>query len=567
MIEPRIYRAAFVPALLAVVLTMFSFQSRPRALEQGLAADVLFDGNQATQLAARIAAESPDRRPGTPGNLATAQLVADTFDARGFGGGPGPRPLVQRFSHAGRELVNVVGRRAGSSRRQIVIVAERDAATVPEAPGSAADTAALMQLARVYQGRPSEKTLVLASVDGSNLGQAGARRLVDALPAPELVDAVIVISDLGSRTSDGPLLQAWSNDSSRAGIGLQRTAAESIRQELDSSAGGSSALGQLARLSFPIGIGAQGVLLEKGYDAVRISGSGELPPEGDGPPEAIDPDRLGGLGRATLRTVTAVDQGPRPEHGPRSYIQAVSQVLPGWVLLFLSGSLLLPVLVASVDAFARARRRQLDVLRWLRWLGAWVAPFLAALAVAQLLALVGATPSPPAAPVPPNVLPLDGAALGVLAGVLAAMVLAFFLARWLAARPEPGLMEELSLGAGVALGLVIAAGSLLLWLVNPYAGLLVVPAAHLWMLLALTRPLPPRRARAALIAIGAAPAVLAAIYYMFALSVDPLSGLWYLLMLVTGHSVGIVTSLIACVMLAAACATVETAIRWPDVQV
>ena len=565
MIEPRIYRAAFVPALLAVVLTMFSFQSRPRPLEQGLAADVLFDGNQASQLAARIAAESPDRRPGTPGDLATAQLVAGTFEARGFGGGPDSGPLVQRFSHAGRELVNVVGRRAGSSRRQIVIVAERDAATVPDAPGSAADTAALMQFARVYQGRPSEKTLVLASVDGSNLGQAGARRLADALPEPELVDAVIVVSDLGSRTSDGPLLQAWSNDSSRAGIGLQRTAAESIRQELDSSAGGAGALGQLARLSFPIGIGAQGVLLEKGYDAVRISGSGELPPEGNGPPEAIDPDRLGGLGRAALRTITAVDQGPRPEHGPRSYIQAVSQVLPGWVLSLLTGALLLPVLVASVDAFARARRRHIDVLRWMRWLGVWVAPFLAALAVAQFLALVGATPSPPAAPVPPDVLPLDGPALGVLGGVLASMILAFFLARWLAARPEP--MDELDLGAGVALALVIAAGSLLLWLVNPYAGLLVVPAAHLWMLLALTRPLPPRRGRAVLIAIGVAPAVLAAIYYMFALSVDPLSGLWYLLMLVTGHSVGIVTSLIACVMLAAACATVETAVRWPDVQV
>src|SRR5215213_9892708 len=251
---------------------MFSFQSRPRPLQQGLAADVLFDGNQASQLAARIAAESPDRRAGTPGNLATAQLVADTLAARGFGGGSGRRPLVQRFSHDGRELVNVVGRRAGSSRRQIVIVAERDAATVPEAPGSAADTAAIMQLARVYQGRPSEKTLVLASVDGSNLGQAGARRLVDALPAPELVDAVIVVSDLGSRTSDGPLLQAWSNDSTRAGVGLQRTVADSIRQELGSSAGGSGALGQLARLSFPIGLGSQGVLLEHGYDAVRISG-------------------------------------------------------------------------------------------------------------------------------------------------------------------------------------------------------------------------------------------------------------------------------------------------------
>jgi hypothetical protein len=567
VIEPRIYRAAFVPALLAVVLTMFSFESRPRPVPQGLAADVLFDGNQAAELANRIASEAPDRRAGTRGDRATAALVGDAFAARGFGGGGGSRPVVQRFSHAGDQLVNVVGRRAGSSRRQIVIVAARDAAVVPDVPGTAADTAALMQLARVFQGRPSRKTLVLASVDGSNLGQVGARELVAELPRPGLVDAILVISDLGARTHDGSFLQAWSNDSTRAGIGLQRTVADSIRQELGTPVGETGTFGQLARLSFPIGIGDQGVLLEQGYDAVRISGSGELPPDGNGPPEALEPDRLGSLGRATLRTITALDEGARPEHGPESYIQAVSQVLPGWVLSLLAGTLLLPVLVASVDAFARARRRHVDVLRWMRWIGAWVAPFLAALALAQFLALVGATPSPPPAPVPPEVLPLDGAALGVLAGVAVGMGLALFLARWLAVRPDRELEGEPDLGAGVALGLTIAAGSLLLWLVNPFAGLLVVPAAHLWMLLALTRPLPGRRVRIALIAVGLTPAVLVAIYYMFALSVDPLSGVWYLLMLVTGHSVGLLTSLIACVMLAAACATVETAIRWPDVQV
>jgi hypothetical protein len=566
VIEPRIYRAAFVPALLAVVLTMFSFQSRPRPLPQGLAADVLFDGNQAAELADRIAAEAPDRRPGSRGNLATAELVADAFAVRGFGGGSGTRPEIQRFTHAGKELVNVIGRRAGSSRRQVVIVAARDAATTPDVPGSAADTAALMQIARVYQGRPSEKTLVLASVDGSNLGEVGARQLVEALPTPDFVDAVLVISDLGAERADGPVLQAWSNDSGRSGIGLQRTLAESVRQELGGSAGGSGTLGQLARLSFPLGIGSQGVLLEEGYDAVRLSGSGELPPDGDGPPDALDPDRLGALGRATLRTLSAVDQGPRPEHGPESYLQAVSQVLPGWVLSLLAGSLLLPVLVASVDAFARARRRHVDVLMWLRWLGAWLAPFLAALAVAEFLALVGATPAPPPAPVPPDVLPVDGAALGVMAGIAAAMVLAFLLARWLATRPDPDLERPTGPGSGVALALVISAGALLLWLVNPYAGLLTVPAAHLWMLLAVTRPLPSRRTRGLLIAIGAAPVVLVAVYHVFALSVDPLHGTWYLVMLVTGHSVGVLTSLIACVMLAAACATVEAALRWPDVQ-
>src|SRR4051812_42696514 len=479
---------------------MFSFESRPGPLRQGLSADVLFDGNQAAELAGRIAAQEPDRRAGSQGDRATARLVADAFAARGFAGGAGSRPVEQRFTTDGKGLVNVVGRRAGSSRRQVVIVAARDAASVPDAPGSASDTAALMQIARVYQGRPSKKTLVLASIDGSHLGQAGARRLIDVLPEPDLVDAVVVVSDLGAK-GGGPAVQAWSNDSTRAGIALQRTATESIRLERGGAGGGgSSTFGQVARLSFPIGIGAQGVLLDSGYDSVRLSGSGELPPGGNGPPEAIDPDRLGGLGRATLRTVTALDQGPRPEHGPKSYVQAVSQVLPGWVLSLLAGALLLPVLVASVDAFARARRRQIDVLRWLRWLGAWVAPFLAALAVAQVLALVDATPSPPAAPVPPADLPLDGPALGVLAGILVAMVLAFLLARWLAARPDPELEQVPDIGAGVALGLMIATGSILLWLVNPYAGLLAVPAAHLWMLLALTRPLPGRRVRGILIA-------------------------------------------------------------------
>ena len=96
MIEPRIYRAAFVPALLAVVLAMFSFQSRPRPLAQGLAADVLFDGAQAADLAARIATDTPDRRPGTPGDRAAAQFVADALSVRGFGGACG-EPELQRF--------------------------------------------------------------------------------------------------------------------------------------------------------------------------------------------------------------------------------------------------------------------------------------------------------------------------------------------------------------------------------------------------------------------------------------------------------------------------------------
>jgi hypothetical protein len=558
MIDSRVYRAAFVPALLALVMTMFSLQSRPRPLPQGLAADVLFDGRLAAIETARIAESEPDRRAGRPGNLRTAARVAELLDARGF-----PQPEMQRFTHAGRELVNVIARRAGELRRQIVILAARDAAVVPEATGSAADTAALLELARVFEGRPSRKTLVLASVDGSNLGEVGTSRLLSELPGPEMVDGVIVMSDLASPTRRGAFVQAWSNDSRRAGIGLLRTVSESLELELDFDPAGSGAPGQLARLSFPIGVGPQGVLLDAGYDAVRISGSGELPPEGNGPVESIDEDTIGPLGRATLRTFTALDMGPRPEHGPKSYLTAVSQVVPGWVLSLLAGSLLLPALVAAVDAFARARRQRIDVLPWMRSVGAWTAPFLAGYALAELLALTGATPSPPPAPVPPGVFAVDGAALAVLAGVALAMALALLLARWLAARPDPRLASPAGPGAAVAVALVLGVSSLLLWVANPYAGLLVVPAAHLWLLALLLTGPPPRRLRALLLGLGALPPLFVAIYYLVALGIDPLEGAWYLFLLVTGHTVAPATTFVGCVMLGTLCAAAELVYRQP----
>jgi hypothetical protein len=557
--EPRVYRAAFVPALLALVLTMFSLQSRPRPLAQGLAADVLFDGRVAAAETARIVAAAPDRRPGTPGDQAIAQRVASAFGDSGF-----PVDPQGEFSHAGKQLVNVIGRRAGRSQRQIVIVADRDARAVPDATGSAADTAALIELARVLQGRATTKTLVLVSLDGGTLGEVGATELLKELPDPDLVDGVLAMSDLASPTRRGSYLQAWSTNERRAGIGLQRTAAESIRRELDSTAGSTGTLGQIARLSFPIGIGAQAVLLHHGYDAVRIAGSGELPPGGSGPVESIDENKLGALGRATLRTVTALDRGHPPEHGPSSYVTAVSQVMPGWVLSLLALTLLLPALVAAIDAFARARRQHMEVVAWLRWVAAWVAPFLSGLATAELLALVGATPPPPPAPVAPDLLPLDGPALAVLAGVGVAMALALLLARFLAARPDPSLSRPEAPGAAVAVALVATVGALVLWLANPYAGLLAVPAAHLWLLVLVAGVQPKRRVRAGLLALGALPALVVAVYYMAALSMDPISAAWYLLLLVTGHTVGLLTALVGCVMLGALCASIEIVYRSPS---
>jgi hypothetical protein len=103
----------------------------------------------------------------------------------------------------------------------------------------------------------------------------------------------------------------------------------------------------------------------------------------------------------------------------------------------------------------------------------------------------------------------------------------------------------------------VAGASLLLWFVNPFAALVLVPAAHLWMLATLSDPLPPPRARFLLIGGGLLPPLLVALYYLVGLSIDPLSGAWYLLLLVTGNGVGLVTSLLACVLLGALVAVVS----------
>src|SRR4051794_9069800 len=84
VIEPRIYRAAFLPALFALVLVAFSFESPPRAAPQGLAADALFEGVGTASEVRDIAATTPDRRAGRPGDAAVASRVKQAFLSHGF---------------------------------------------------------------------------------------------------------------------------------------------------------------------------------------------------------------------------------------------------------------------------------------------------------------------------------------------------------------------------------------------------------------------------------------------------------------------------------------------------
>src|SRR5436190_12181075 len=347
VIEPRIYRAAFLPALFALVLVAFSLESPPRAAPQGLAADALFEGVGTASLVRDIATTTPDRRAGRPDDAAVASRVKQAFLSHGFS------TTIDRFDQDGTKLVNVIGRRPGSTNKQIVVMAARDAATIPDEAGSAADTAALIEFARVFEGRASKKTLVLASVDGGQLGDAGARHLADTLSGSGQVEAVIVLSNLGATRSSGPLVLGWSNDIGRGNLGIERTVASSLREELASIPHQEGAFAQFARLTFPIAPGAQGVLLPAGVDAVRVSGSGELRPPGSG--RRLDVLRYGSLGRSALRAVSALDAAPEtPKHGPGTYIQFAGKVMPVWPVRLLALAVVLAWILGRSSVIRRA---------------------------------------------------------------------------------------------------------------------------------------------------------------------------------------------------------------------
>ena len=224
----------------------------------------------------------------------------------------------------------------------------------------------------------------------------------------------------------------------------------------------------------------------------------------------------------------------------------------------LVGALLLAPLVTVVDAFARARRRRQPVVPWLRWLAATAVPFLAAVLFAALLGLADLVPAAPRQPVPPDALPFDGPARIALASVGLVFVLAWLLARGPLVRPW-GVVRSGDDGAVVALLLALVGLAVATWVVNPWAGALFVPAAHLWLLFGAPELRLRRAAGLAVVLAGALPFGLLLLSVAGQLGMGPGEALWFCLLLVAGGhaspALWLLWSLVAaCFVLAAALA-------------
>jgi hypothetical protein len=540
MFDPRIYRAGLVPALLAFVVGAFSIESAPPALTTTLPPDS-FSGGRALADLGDLAHRYPARRPGGPGDDALALRVRSALREQGFR--VRDRRFEGRTAVGERQLRTVTGVRAGLSERQIVVVAHRDALSRP-ARAELSGTAALLELARVFNGRTLHKTLVLASTSGGSGGAAGAAELADHLPGT--VDAVLVLGDMAGRRERRPMVVPWSDDMGIAPLQLRFTAESAVEQETGLHAGQPGPMSQFARLAFPLTVGEQGRLAAAGLPAVLLSRSGERGPASE---NAVSPTRMGQMGRAALRSITALDARGEAGRAPRAELYMARKVIPGWAVRLVVGALILPVLLAAVDAMARGRRRRHPLGMWLTWVLAGALPFAAAALFAYLLRVVGLAPAIPPAAAPATAVPVDAGVAAMLAGIALVLVVGWLALRPLALHLAAVRGDPSSPGAAAALMLVLVAVTVAIWLVNPFAAALLLPALHAWLLVTAPEIRMRRGAALGTVALTLLPGAIVVLYYMLSLGIGPIELPWYAVTLAVGGQLGLAGAVAWCLLL------------------
>lgn len=479
-INARLYRGTWLLVGLPLLLLAFSV-FRPPAL-QAPNLPHAFDATQAAALASELAADYPDRLPGTPGAKGAATWFRRALHPYGFQVHP------ERFTatiHGRRTtLVNLVARKPGlSPGKEIVVMAHRDDSGADNGLNdNASGTAALVELARSYAPTPAAQrislpySLVFLSTDGAAEGARGAAHFAAAEQGLQNIIAVVNLDSIGGRGS--PRLVFGGNTARSPAPGLVETMRAALAQEGGGDPARPSGLQQLVALAFPFDPYEQAPFVSRGIPAVTVTTAGARP--SDSPQRGsgrLDVGHLGLVGLATQDTVDAMERGVSLATGPTSYVFLGQRLIRGWAIEIVLVAMLLPFLAAAVDLFARCRRRRIRIAPALRsyrsrlgfW--AWVgAVFLVFGAFGFWGSADGRAPSLSSVAWPGSAL----LALVFLAG-----------AGWLVARsrllPRRPIRPEERLaghsGALLALGVV----GLLLAATNPFALVFVLPSLHAWL--------------------------------------------------------------------------------------
>jgi hypothetical protein len=537
MLDPRIYRTGLVAVVLAVIVFAFSFQNQQGPLGATLAPDA-FNGQNAYRDATSLSQHYRHRPAGSASDAAIAGQVAQRLHVNGFS--VSSQSFQASTPNGTRTLENVIGIRSGSASGSIVVIAHRDATRSP-ATVEASGTGVLLDLARVLSGETLNHTVVLASTTGST-GAAGATQLIHSLPAP--IDAVLVLGDMASRTVRPPLVVPWSVAQQIAPPLLRNTVAGALANQAGLGAGGTSLTGQFVHLAFPLTVSEQGPFNARGVPAVLLSASGERTP---GARERLSLGQISQFGRTAQDVISALDAGG-PVPAPSAYLLVGGNVVPAWAVRLLVLGLIIPVLGATIDAFARARRRGHAVSPWAGRVLAAGVPFALGVAIVLFAKAVGLLGMAPPAAAAAGSIPVGTTGTVILAVIVGVIAIAF----WLLHRTGVVAMAKGDPGASAALLIVMCALALAVWVTNPFAAALLVPALHLWMwaLMPQTRMHPVLRA--GLLVLGLAAPLLVLVYYMVTLGYNPITFAWATVLMIASGQIGPIVALEWCAAVACA---------------
>jgi hypothetical protein len=178
----------------------------------------------------------------------------------------------------------------------------------------------------------------------------------------------------------------------------------------------------------------------------------------------------------------------------------------------------------------------------MRWTLVNALPFLLAALFAIALGAVGLLGAVPGAPVSPHALPARAAAL-------LAVVLVFALGwAWLRpallrlARADEAVRCEPA--AGVIIVLVATVVACVMWIANPYAAALLIPALHVWLFALAPDLRMPRSLRLLVAALGLVPIAVVMIALARSLGLGVVDGAWELLLLTAGGHISLASLLL-----------------------